>query len=492
MSTEKSQQTDPNNDEGLLDNPERRKLFKRAAIGGGAVLAGGLAATAAGRASVEGRPDPSVLDIDESIIQVKDQRSVMLTHASSKTISDQYPERSAIYSKANNKQYDFHQGFAHYAFLPKHDRYDNDKPGFTQVDLAFGEAGWSAMRMKKEEYMGMPCGKPNNIWSSWDQSRVHHHQHQFESKQEAADVIKTAAKAFGAVRCGITTNDKLFNYNPLYDVYEDKLLTWEDDFPFEPKSVIVCAVPEDFDGVMAAPTWVSEGAIAHAYSKMGVLQMSLAHFIQGLGYHAVGAGNDLAISGAYAVKAGLGEVGRNQQLIVPGYGPRVRLIKVFTDFEFVEYDEPHSWGITEFCKSCMKCAEACPSGALSYDKEPSYTPTFEHHDVEGYVWAPQVGVKKFYTDAQKCIEYWFESDTDCGACKAACTFNEPDFWHHWLVMAVNPFVPSAIHAAMAELHPAFGYGKTQDPEKVKKFWKSGRNMRVNKTNRNYYGASNLT
>ena len=393
--TRQPQSPDIERDEGLLENPGRRKLLKRVAIGGGAVIASGLGATAAGSASVEGKKDPSVFDINDSILKPKDQRSVIITHAASRTLSEKYPERSAIYSKANNKQYDFHRGFAHYAFMPKHDRYNNDQPGFTQVDLAFAEAGWTPMKMIPEEPMAYPCGKPNNFWSSWDQSHVHHHKHQFESKQEAADVIKTAAKNFGAVRCGITTNDKRFNYDPLYDVYTDTKLTWEDDFPFEPKSVIVCAVPEDFDGVMTAPTWTSEGVISHAYAAMAVLASSLARFIQGLGYQAVGAGNDLGISPAYAIKAGLGEAGRNQQVIVPGYGPRVRLIKVYTDFDFVEYDVPHSWGITEFCKSCMKCAEACPAKALSFDKEPTYEPTFEHHDVPGYVWAAQVGAKKF-------------------------------------------------------------------------------------------------
>ena len=59
-------------------------------------------------------------------------------------------------------------------------------------------------------------------------------------------------------------------------------------------------------------------------------------------------------------------------------------------------------------------------------------------------------------------------------------------------MAVNPMVPKFLHTAMAELHPAFGYGKTQDPAKVKKFWKTGRGMRVNKSNRHSFGASNIS
>ncbi len=494
MSTDNHQPQNPNleQEEGLLDNPDRRKLLKRVAIGGVTALAAGVGLKAAGSASVEGRVDPSVLDVDDAAIKPKDQRDVMLTYASSPALGKKYPERNEIYSKANNKQYNHQEGFAHYAFMKKHHRYDNNKPGYTQLDLALAEAGWSPMRMQPEKIMAMPIGSPNSAWASWDQSHVHPDKYQFKTKQEAADAIKTAAKVFGAVRCGITTNDKRFNYDPLYDIYEEKTLTWEDDFPFEPKSVIVCAVPQDYDGMTTAPTWTAEGCIANAYAKMGVLAHSLARFMQGLGYQAVGAGNDLGISPAYGIKAGLGEGGRHNQLMVPGYGPRVRLIKVYTDFDFVEYDQPRSWGMAEFCESCMKCAEACPSKALSFDKKMTYEPTFEHHDVPGYVWAPQVGVKKWYTDAQKCINFWSESDTDCGACTTACTFNEPDYWHHWFVMAINPFVPGFLHGIMADLHPAFGYGKTQNPAAVKRFWKTGRGMRVNRTNRHTYGATNIS
>jgi hypothetical protein len=28
---------------------------------------------------------------------------------------------------------------------------------------------------------------------------------------------------------------------------------------------------------------------------------------------------------------------------------------------------------------------------------------------------------------------------------ASCTFNEPDYWHHWFVMAINPAMPRFIH-----------------------------------------------
>ena len=86
---------------------------------------------------------------------------------------------------------------------------------------------------------------------------------------------------------------------------------------------------------------------------MGIKADQMAKFIRGLGYHAVSAGNDLGNSVAYAIMAGLGEGGRNGQLLAPGVGPRVRIAKIYTDFDFVEYDEPRSWGIEDYCLSCL-------------------------------------------------------------------------------------------------------------------------------------------
>jgi hypothetical protein len=45
---------------------------------------------------------------------------------------------------------------------------------------------------------------------------------------------------------------------------------------------------------------------------------------------------------------------------------------------------------------------------------------------------------------------------------------------------------------MAEAHPAFGYGHTNDPAKAIKFWKTGEGMRVNVSLKNNIGTSNLS
>ncbi len=473
----------------------RRTFFKRFAVGGGAALLGGGATYAAGSASVEGRIAKDYPETNEDFKPFR-QKNTTLSYAASPVLAARDNTRMEQFKKLHDKPADYFwpKLFQHFEHnVP----YDNSRPGFTQLDGALQHASWmpwanwSGPKGKMLLFGG--TGVPNTPPYTWDQSDKHENKHQFTDAKEAADAVRSAGRLFGALRVGIARNDKRWNYDPIYDLTQDKELSWEKDFPFKPKSVIVMVVPMDYDGMATAPSRVSAATAGIGYTQMAVLAGAMKHFMNGLGYNAVGAGNDLAISGAYGIMAGLGEGGRNNCLLVPGYGPRVRICKVFTDFDFEdEYDQPHTWGITEFCKSCKKCADACPSQAISHSTEPSFYPDHERAKEPGYNWSNHIGVKKFHTDAKRCVDYWLETDSDCGACIASCTFNEPDFWHHWFIMAINPFTPKLIHGLMAELHPAFGYGSTQNPEKVKKFWRTGEGMRVNKHNKSTFGTSNIS
>ncbi len=475
-------------DEFVLDDPTRRTFFKRAAVGSGAALLAGGATYGAVQVSLNGRRDNEPITTDETF-KPKDQREVILTYAASAALNEQHPERNEQYSSLQNKEFHFHESFKHFE---RRVPWDNSKPGYTQKDRALHHAAWYPLDAAESHTMAF--SQPDTRMLSWDQSDVEEEQYQFTSEQEAATSIKSAARVFGAVRCGITRRDRRWDYDPIYDIENERTLSWEDDFPFEPKTVIVMLVPMDYDNISTAPAWTAEGSIGNGYVLMAMLANQIAKFIRGLGYHAVGAGNDLGMSVPYAIMAGLGEGGRNQQLLAPGLGPRHRICKVYTDFEFVEYDEPHNWGITEFCLSCGKCAEACPPGALpkleSVDGGFGFQPTYEHNDEPGYTWNNHTGVQKFYSDAKKCYNFWIDNDSACGNCISACTFNEADYWHHWFIMGITPVAPAFLHGWMAELHPVFGYGAVNDPAKVEKFWQTGEGMRTNTKMKNNIGTSN--
>ncbi|MDD7318242.1 MAG: tRNA epoxyqueuosine(34) reductase QueG [Prevotella sp.] len=68
----------------------------------------------------------------------------------------------------------------------------------------------------------------------------------------------------------------------------------------------------------------------------------------------------------WAVKAGLGWIGRNHQLIIPRAGSMFFLGEVFLPIE-LEYDSP----MKSRCGNCRKCIDACPTKALVMGEEGS-------------------------------------------------------------------------------------------------------------------------
>ena len=61
----------------------------------------------------------------------------------------------------------------------------------------------------------------------------------------------------------------------------------------------------------------------------------------------------------WAYQAGLGWIGKNNQLIIPYQGSFFFLGELFIDIE-LEYDEPQK----NRCGNCTRCIEACPTQAL--------------------------------------------------------------------------------------------------------------------------------
>ncbi len=62
----------------------------------------------------------------------------------------------------------------------------------------------------------------------------------------------------------------------------------------------------------------------------------------------------------WAVKAGLGFIGKNTQLIIPGKGSYFFLSELIIDIE-IEPDSP----VVKSCGSCTKCLDACPASAIT-------------------------------------------------------------------------------------------------------------------------------
>jgi len=60
-----------------------------------------------------------------------------------------------------------------------------------------------------------------------------------------------------------------------------------------------------------------------------------------------------------AQQAGLGWIGRNNLLVSPTFGARLRLVSVLTDLP-LKTDTPLPWG----CRACSACVSSCPAGCI--------------------------------------------------------------------------------------------------------------------------------
>jgi epoxyqueuosine reductase len=336
--------------------------------------------------------------------------------------------------------------------------------GWTQLDEALNEAAWAVDHKFASESEN---GQPHSLAYEWDE-RVRRQKVAFRDKSDASEKVKKAARYLGASLVGITDYNPLWIYSELIkETFEDESgnegpLEYElfiPEFPFEPRSVVVIAVEMDYQTIVLSPSELEGAATGLGYSRMAFVGYSVATFIRALGYRTFAHGNDVSLSIPYAVAAGLGELGRNGMLITREFGPRVRLVKIFTELE-LKPDPPKTFGVWNFCKNCKRCAEACPSQAVSFGE-----PT-----LEGKTISNNPGVLKWYIDPEKCIQFWRENGSDCANCITACPYNKLSTWPHRLSTSFAALPVAPLHSFLARLDKHVGFGNIENQKGNTAFW----------------------
>lgn len=226
--------------------------------------------------------------------------------------------------------------------------------------------------------------------------------------------IVEAAKACGASLAGIASVDALrksssyaiYDRSPYYKGYERV------EWPAEARSVLVLALvhepsePElDWWSNIRGRTPgnrllmdMSKSLKAWLADLLGIQARSLAYQVEKGG---------ILLKDAAAL-AGLGVIGKNNLLITPEHGPRVRLRALFLDADLaptgpVDYDP---------CRGCdMPCREACPMDAFK----------------NGDYGRPFCNEKMRENEANEVlVEKWTGSDTPsrvvkyCRSCETSC------------------------------------------------------------------------
>ena len=323
--------------------------------------------------------------------------------------------------------------------------------GFSQRDFALRNAAWliSDIITDRRAAEGLREGFQAPIQAD---TPVAPEQVPVEDPGAMANEVKRIAKFFGADLCGITDFDRRWLYSARVDTRD--LSEAPHDLPEGLTSVIVLGHEMEEDLVATYPSALAGAATGREYSHEASIVMQVAAYIRNLGYEAVPSMNDTALVIPYAVKAGLGEYARNQMVITPEFGPRLRFSKIFTNLP-VAHDDPKPKGVRAFCDICTKCADACPVKALPYGP-----PSTERANISAIK-----GVRKWTSDAEKCFGFWAKLSSDCAICMRVCPFNR-DFgtWYNklWLKLALSPFRKLALRLSKthgARVKPSDWWGK---------------------------------
>jgi len=246
-----------------------------------------------------------------------------------------------------------------------------------------------------------------------EESRINEVDGEVSDKQEimqlssATKPIKSKCLELGADEVGIA----LLNPNYIYSHQARGTKPWGTEIVNHHKYVIAFTVEMDFNEVAKAPRIDITVETARKYLKAQDISISLAKYIRGMGYparaHVSGSNYEIMLP-PVAYSAGLGELGRMNYLISKKFGGRIRLGAVTTDLP-LDIDKPIAFGVQDFCESCMKCAENCPSGAIAKNDKTEIR-----------------GIEKWDFNVEQCYSYWRYLGTDCGLCMKVCPFSHKD------------------------------------------------------------------
>lgn len=340
----------------------------------------------------------------------------------------------------------------------------NNTPGYSLKDRALGDAncwGW-AISSVDPGWTG-PDVQPNHMWEhptmfyTPDDFGVPRYE---GTPEENSRMLRVAGRILGSADMGFVKLDertkKLLYASTIFEDVEEGYADPDRHVSVLPNKdlwAIVSVIPQSL--WMAQYTdrmsWAQSNTAA--YSRDAIYANRLKVFLRGLGYQHYSEGCRVVGMG---IMAGMAEYGRAGIMVSPQFGTNLRKVRVtITDLPLA-VTKPIDAGITNFCRTCMKCAEMCPAGAISTEKEPFWGGDTSYQ---------AKGIKGWYLDGKRCYEQMLGGDPDCSRCQADCPFSKFDeAVMHDLVKASISTTP-ALNSAIRKLDDVFGYGqpKTGSP-----------------------------
>jgi reductive dehalogenase len=270
-----------------------------------------------------------------------------------------------------------------------------------------------------------------------DQTKILDYAERLKKTNMSSALLKKMILELGSVDVGFTAlnQESIYTFKGRFDKEYGKPIN------LEHTNAIVFLVEMDFNNMQKAPRAKTLVESARQYYKAAEISMLMTAVLQSLGYAAKAhydAHYDVMLP-PLAVKSGLGELGRNNILIADKYGSRVRIGAITTNLP-LQVDNKVSLGADHFCSICKKCAENCPSNALSNEEKVNVR-----------------GTNKWPTDVERCYTMWLKYGTDCGICMACCPFSHRNNWFHNFIRLLVRSLPST-HKLLFHLDNLF-YGK---------------------------------
>lgn len=343
--------------------------------------------------------------------------------------------------------------------------------GYTHLDWALDQAAWTAYNMSYYDDPENPASLAS--WTPF-MGPLHPDLKQWKASPEANNhYIKKAAHFFGAGPTGVAKlKEEWFYTKSGYAGYPEIIFSDKHDTPLRtneacyiPKSmnrVIVMTTPTDGMLLKYTPSVTGGLGTSHGYSRMAELAGKMCEFIRMLGYNAIPTIDCASLIVPQAIEAGLGELGRNGLLVNPELGQNLRITTVVTDMP-MDVDNPIEFGVAEFCKTCKKCADLCPSQSISKDDDTTYETACPSNNP---------GMKKYFVNTWSCLEFWVSSGGGCSNCIAVCPYSKPGTWIHDIVKAVSSKTP-AFNSTFVKMDDLLGYGQTLEKHKDPfEWWRS--------------------
>lgn len=171
------------------------------------------------------------------------------------------------------------------------------------------------------------------------------------------------------------------------------------------RQIVVMARELEYDATQTYPSVEAEVAFYGKLYEAGKAAYELAEYILAQGYrvqfvHPAGFDLAMVLSQAYAIEAGLGQLGANGQLLTPLFGSRCTLLSITTDAPLTR-DYPVDYGINVICEKCQVCVQRCPGRAL-----PKVRVNWR-------------GILKYKTITERCIPMVSRYD-GCSVCLRTC------------------------------------------------------------------------